>query len=161
MAHAVLITLHATAGVIAFGTGCAALRRGGYFTAYLWSLMAMVGFLALAVGVDWPTLSTPERGVFTAFIALGGYVVWRAEQARRLRRATDPVARARLTDHVGFGLVALFDGFVVILALDIGAPGWVATGAGIAGVAGGHHAIDSVKRRIAGAPGWPRRRLRA
>ncbi len=145
MWHTVFITLHAAAGVIAFTAGCLALRRPAFLTGYLWSLVALVGFLAVVVALDWLVPATDARALFVAFLGLGGYMIWRAVQAYRLRLATDAVQRARLVGHIGFTLIALFDGFVVVLALDLGAPMWLIIVAAVAGIAVGHITVERIK----------------
>lgn len=147
MGHTVLIAAHAAAGLGAFTAGCLALTRRSYFTVYFWSLVFLVVFLAVAV--DWAGLDTASRIVFAAFTGVGGYMVWRAVQARRLQQATSLQQRARRIDHIGFSLVALFDGFVIILALDLGAPSWLAIMIALAGVAAGHTTLRRLKRQLA------------
>jgi len=149
MGHTVLIAAHTAAGLAAFAAGCLALTRRSYFTVYLWSLIFLVAFLAAAVAVDWAGLDTASRAVFAAFAALGGYMIWRAVQARRLQQATSLQQRARRIDHIGFSLVALFDGFVIILALDLGAPSWLAIVVAVAGIAAGHTTLRRLKRQLA------------
>lgn len=145
----VFITLHAAAGVIAFAAGCLALRWRGYLTVYFWSLVAMVGLLAVAVAVDWPGLSTATRVLFAALLGLAGYMIWRAVQARRLQPAAGPGQQARAFDHIGFTLIALFEGFVVILTLDLGAPVWLVVAVAVAGVAVGRATLTQIKGRMA------------
>jgi hypothetical protein len=49
---------------------------------------------------------------------------------------------------LGFTLVALLDAFVVIGALDLGAPGWLVGLVAIAVAAMGHAWITRLKRRL-------------
>ncbi len=149
MWHTVLIAAHAAAGLAAFAAGCLALTRRSYFTVYLWSLIFLVAFLAAVVVVDWAGLDSASRTVFAAFTALGGYMIWRAVQARRLQRSTSLQQRARRIDHIGFTLVALFDGFVIILALNLGAPAWLTIVIAAAGIAAGHTTLRRLKRQLA------------
>ncbi len=149
MEHTVLIAAHTAAGLGAFTAGCLALTRRSYFTVYFCSLVFLVVFLAAVVAVDWTGLNTASRAVFAAFTGLGGYMIWRAVQARRLQQATSLQQRARRIDHIGFSLVALFDGFVIILALDLGAPSWLAIVVAVAGIAAGHTTLRRLKRQLA------------
>lgn len=148
MGHNLLITAHAAAGLAAFATGCLALTRRSYFTVYLWSLVSLVVFLA-AVAIDWAGLNSASRAVFAAFTVLGGYMIWQAVQARQLQRSTSLQQRGRRIDHIGFTLVALFDGFVIIAALDLGAPAWLAIPIAVAGIAAGHTTLRRLKRQLA------------
>jgi hypothetical protein len=151
MVHAALITAHAASGIIAFAAGCAAIWRRRAFRVYLWSLVALVALAAAAVAADWPGLGTGSRVVFAALTALGGYLIWRAALARRLLPAGPGRPPTRYLDHLGFTLIALFDGFAVIAVLSAGGPGWLAAAAGVAGVAAGRVAIGRLKARIAAA----------
>lgn len=148
MVHTAFITLHAAAGIIAFTAGCLALRKRAYMTIYFWSLIALVVSLAAVVVLDWAGLDTVSRALFAALLGFGGFLIWQAVQARRLPTG-DPELRARVIDHVGFTLIALFDGFVIILALDLGAPVWSAIVVAVAGVAVGRTAIELGTRRVA------------
>lgn len=149
MPHSLLIALHTAAGVIAFGAGSSAIIRRAALAPYFWSLTGCIGLLAAVAGVDWAGLDTTSRAVFCAFIAVGGYLIWRAGKARRLWPAGAGKPPARYLGHLGFTLAALFDAAVVIAALDAGAPTWalIVAGAGIA--AAGHRAIHMLKTRLA------------
>jgi hypothetical protein len=74
-------------------------------------------------------------------------MLWRGTRARRIA-ATSPQRSARELDHLGFTLVALFDAFVVIGALDLGAPGWLLGVVAIAVAAIGHAWITRLKSRL-------------
>jgi hypothetical protein len=150
MLHTLLISLHAASGFVAFTAGCLAIRRRSFFPVYLWSLASLLVFLVLAVATDWPQLDPVARILFAAFVAFGGVMVWQALQARH--KLPEPHARptAAYLDHLGFTLVALFDGFVVILALDVGGAAWMAAVAGVLGAVAGHLALRALKARTAG-----------
>lgn len=150
MWHTVFIILHTLAGVIAFVAGCVAIRRGSLFATYLWSMVGMVLFLVLAIAVNWGELDTPTRILFSAFFVLGAVMVWRAAQARRLVPSGSTGPSRRYIDHVGFTLVALFDAFVVITVLDLGAPGWAVAAAGVLVAIAGHFALRAYSAGLAG-----------
>jgi hypothetical protein len=163
MLQAVLISLHAASGLVAFAAGCLALRRRPFFPVYLGALASLLGFLVLAVASDWPQLDQAARILFTAFIAFGGLMAWQAVEARRLLPAPHARPTAAYLDHLGFTLVALFDGFVVIVAIDLGAAAGLAAAVGGLGAVAGHVALRAVKARTAAravAPG-PRARPRS
>jgi hypothetical protein len=86
--------------------------------------------------------------------ALGGYLIWRAVQARRLLPVGPARPSARYLDHLGFTLVALFDGFAIIAVLTAGGPAWLAVVVGVLGAAAGHVAISRLKART-GTAGDP------
>jgi hypothetical protein len=146
--HTVLIACHAGAGTIAFAAGCVAVTRRTAFGVYFAAPVAVVVFLAVAVGLDWPRLGVGPRVLFAVLTALGGYVLWRGERARRLLGAGTTRQRTRYLDHIGFTLVALFDGFAIIAVITAGGPGWLAAVLGVTGVVVGHLAIRYLKGRL-------------
>jgi hypothetical protein len=143
MWHTVLIATHAGAGGIALLAGCVTIARRALFGVYFGALVAMEVFLVLAVAVDWAAIGTSARILFGAFALLGLFMVWRANQARRM-----PLGRGYV-EHVGFTLVALFDAFIVILVLNLGAPVWLVAGSGILVAVAGHVVLRAVHRRLA------------
>jgi hypothetical protein len=149
MLHMALISLHAACGVLAFAAGCLAVRRRSFFPVYLWSLAGLLVFLVLAVATDWAQLDPVARILFTVFAAFGGVMGWQALEARRTLPEAHAAPSAAYLDHLGFTLVALFDGFVVILAIDLGAVAWMAAVVGALGAVAGHLALRAVKARSA------------
>ncbi len=147
MWHTVFIAVHAAAGTLAFVAGCLALRRGTLFGTYLWSLVAMVVFLALAVTVEWSLLDTATRLIFTGFVALSGFMLWRAARARSIRPASAGPS-SRYVEHVGFTLVALLDAFLVVAALNLGAARWVVATVGVLVAAAGHVVLRAGRDRL-------------
>ncbi len=147
MLHAVLIALHATAGLVALIAGGLAITRRRAFGLYFWSLAWCLGALAAVVADDWGGRDTTSRVPSLAFLALGGFMLWRAVQARRLL-SRPPTPSPRYLDHLGFTLVALLDAFIVIAVLDLTELGWLAATIGVAGAAAGHRALASTKRRL-------------
>ncbi len=153
-AHDTFIALHALAGVNGFVVGCAlvfgpeAVPKRSLFDLYLWSLVALVVFLAGAIAAHWQHLGGTERLTFSALFVLGLYMLHRARQAR-LALSTRPEGwRNVYLDHVGFTLISLFDGFVIVSAIDFGAPGWVVGAVAILGVVGGVWAVGKAKSRV-------------
>lgn len=156
MLHILVISLHAASGLVAFAAGCLAIRRRRFFPVYLWSLASLLVLLVLAVAADWPQLDPVARILFSVFVAFGGVMAWQALEARRrLPEPNEPPTAAYL-DHLGFTLVALFDGFVVILALDLGGTAWMAAVVGGLGAVAGHLALRAVKGRVVPRPGAAR-----
>jgi hypothetical protein len=153
MIHDVLIAIHALGGVVAFGTGCRLIWRppaspkSTSLTLYLWSMVVLVAFVIVVVLYDWPRLGVTERVAFSALDVLALYMAWRAHQARQLSRHRAGDWWLRFTDHIGFTLIGLFDGFVIITAIDLGAPAWLVAVPAILGVVGGNLAVDAVKGR--------------
>lgn len=69
-------------------------------------------------------LPSMTQMIFGGLAILGLYMIWRAVQALSVlqERPGDQVA---VIDHSGFNLIALFDGFAIISAIDLQAPGWL------------------------------------
>ena len=100
----------------AAGVLCIPLQAPGSwrFRVYAGSLMAMLGFVAAAIGVSWADLELTLRLFFSGQFGLGLYLAWRAYRARaRLRR---PVSgwRPRYLDDVGLTLISLLEGLVIV-----------------------------------------------
>jgi hypothetical protein len=157
MLHTLLIILHAVSGVAAFFFGALILPRRArpmptaiHFLLYLVTLWLMVLFLIVAVALDWRTLDGATRALYAALTALAVYTGWRGWQARREREGRADGWRVRYVDDVGFTLITLFVGFVIISALDVGAPVWVGVGSGVVAILLGRRGIDWEKTRING-----------
>lgn len=152
MWHTVFVALHAVAGLTALAAGCAAITLPALLPAHFWSLVAQVVFVGVALGIDWSGLGLAPRVLFAALVALGCYMVWHGARARELApRNRDERPSGRYLDHLGFTLVALLDGFFVVLVLDLGAPGWAAAVVGVGIAVGGHFAIRALKVTLATA----------
>lgn len=155
--HAALIALPTIAGLTALVVGGVATRRASFFGTYFWSLTACILLLAAIIAVDWSELGASSRAPFTAFVALGAYMIWRARQARRLLPTMSDQLSPRYLDHLGFTLVALLDAFIVLLVLGLGAPPWLLVSIGVLIAAGGHCTIIALERRLTSttsAPGY-------
>jgi hypothetical protein len=153
MLHDLFIGAHAAAGVIAFIAGCLALRppyQGvtTIFRVYLGTLCLMVLFLLAVEGVDWGTLSTDVRLLYVALSALALYTVWRGWRALQDLRHEGGDRSAAYVDNIGFTLIVLFDGFVIVGAIDLGAPVWAVVVIGVLGVLVGRQAISWTKARV-------------
>ena len=130
------IGLHATAAVVALVLGVRLLLQASRrhlptgFPSYYAGIVVMAAALPVAVALDWADLEVATRVAFAALCVLAGTMVWEADRARRfLRRSSHgSMSSARsgaFVEAVGFTVIALLDGFAVITALDLGAPGWL------------------------------------
>lgn len=147
-----LIGLHAIAGAAALIAGGLMLgvRRTPspvMFMTYLTALCVMVGALLVAVAIDWTSLEIAARIVYSVLVALAGYMIYRALHALRLLRGISERVVPRYIDDVGFTLISLFDGFVIVGAIDLNAPMPVVVGLGIFGVIAGIAGVNIVKKR--------------
>lgn len=151
------ITLHALRGLVALVVGISVLHppdRGGSlrFLAYLGALWAMVLFLAVAVVTDWPSLDATSRILYAALTIFALYIGGRGWSARHRVRHRAPGWQGRNLDDVGFTLISLFAGFVIVSALDLGAPAWLVILIGLCSVFGGRLAIGRVRARWLAEP---------
>ena len=145
--HILLIVLHAVTATVAFVAGLAVIRppadpASPLVRLWAWSLVAMLVFVAGAIAVSWGDLSGITRIVYLGLLGLGAAMVGRAWLAGRA-----PERSAAWIHHVGFTLIALFDGFVIVAAIDLGAPPWLAVAVGVAGVLIGRWWVDRVRPR--------------
>jgi hypothetical protein len=154
MLHTTMIVLHAAAGVVAFVAGCLALfppgdnrRAPQVFQVYLVSLGLMIVFLVGAMAAHWQQLSTAERVIFSGLFLLALYMGWRALSARGLLGRRSEQWRLPYMEHIGFTLIALWDGFVIVLAIDLGAPGWLVIVLAVLGVVVGNRALHWAEAR--------------
>ncbi len=150
MLHNLLIAAHAALAVAAFFLGViAVLRPAGQmstmFRVYLAALWLMVLFLITVVLVDWTGLDPISRIVYSALLALAVYTGWRGwSAAQDLQNRAGDWQSAYIED-VGFTLIALFDGFVVVGSIDLGAPIALVVAIGVLGVAAGRYGIQRLK----------------
>jgi hypothetical protein len=154
MLHTAMIGLHAAAGVAAFVAGCLALfppnaeqRAQRLLGVYLVSLWLMLVFLLAAIAAHWRQLGPAQQMIFGGLFLLGLYMGWRALSARGLLRRRSGQWRLPDMGHIGFTLIALWDGFVIVLAIDLGTPGWLVGVLAVLGVLVGHRALRWAEAR--------------
>lgn len=141
----VMITLHAAAGVAAFVVGVVVLQPGQagrhrwLLPALLWLLVALVVTMVGAMAAHWTDLPAATQIAFSGLVGLGAYMLYRARRAL--------AAAESAVDDVGFLLISLFDGFVIVTALDLGAPPWAVAIVAGAAVVVGHRAVQQAKRK--------------
>jgi hypothetical protein len=86
--------------------------------------------------------------IFGGLFILLVYMIWRAVQAVTVLQKQQQDSQLKVIDHVGFVLISLFDGLVIVTALDIQAPGWLIAVVAVGGVALGIFAITVRKRTL-------------
>lgn len=125
----VMITLHTLAATVAFGAGIAALspararRHGWLVPVFLGSLVGMALFVIGAMAAHWSDLGGLNQIVFAGLAGLALFMVYRGVRAY-LAVGRQGFDRERYMHDVGFVLISLFNGFVIVGAIDLGAPGW-------------------------------------
>jgi len=145
--HTFAIVVHATSAIAAFIIGIVlifqrnTLRQLQLARALLVLLILMEVFLVIAILSHVTSLPTITQIIFGGLVILGGYMIWRAVQAVTVLTKQQQEDQLKVIDHVGFVLISLFDGFAIVSALDLQAPGWLvaviavgAVGVGIFGI---------------------------
>lgn len=152
MTHAIAIWTHTVCAMTALGAGVLVLRRD---TGRIWhagALVAMTAALAVAMASGWGAYSSdPVRLTFLGLGVLALVMVARAVAALRARRSA-------ALEHVGFNVIALVTGGLVVPALRLG---WGSVGAiaSVAvGVAGTRWFVRRSLARARDRPGEPRRK---
>ena len=146
-----MILLHASAGVAAFVVAVVALRpprarRHPWMLELLAGLLvALVVFMVGAMVAHWSDLDGASQVVFTCLVGLGGYMVYRAVHARRLMAAPPPGAMSRYVGDVGFVMIALFEGFVIVAAIDLGAQVLAVVAIAVVGLVAGTRVVGRAK----------------
>jgi cell division protein FtsW (lipid II flippase) len=153
-----MIVLHAVAALGAFAAGVAAIdpRRASShprtLPALVGLLVAMTLFMIGAMAAHWSDLPGASQAAFSALVGLALYMVHRAMHASSLTHHDAHGHETRHVDDLGFILIALFDGFVIVAAIDLGAHVWIVTPLGVLAVLVGHRAIQRFKSRLATPP---------
>jgi hypothetical protein len=152
--HNVLIALHAASATLSFIAGCwliffpRQLSNGQLLALYWWTLVASIVLLAAAILSYLTEYSSIERIVFPALFVLGIYMLYRAQSARR-RLQTQPTGwKHDAIEHIGFTLISLFEGFIIVSGLNSGLPGWLVALIAILGVLLGRWLIGTAQRRV-------------
>lgn len=146
-----MIILHTVAGAAAFAVGVVALqpervRRHTWLPTLLAVLVTgLVVFMVGAMAAHWGDLNAAARTVFCVLTVLALYMLHRALRARAASAHLTGPGQGRYMDDVGFVLVALFNGFVIVSALDLNAPSWAVGSLVLLAVLVGHHAIAQAK----------------
>jgi len=152
--HNVLIILHATAAAISFFAGCfliLSLRQASnqrLFSLYWWFLIGMVVLLISAMLVYWNEYSGTERIVFPVLLGLGMFMLNRAHNASRLLKVQQNGWKLGYIENIGFTLISLFEGFVIVTVLNAGGPGWLVALLAILGVLVGRWVIGLAQRKV-------------
>lgn len=152
--HNVLIILHATAATISFFAGCLLIFFPTYtsnqriFSLYWWSLIGMVILLMSAILIYWTQYSTIERIIFPGLLGLGLYMLYRARSANRLLGTQQNEWKQGYIEHIGFTLISLFEGFIIVSGLNSGIPGWLVAATAVIGVLVGRWSIGFAQKRV-------------
>ena len=75
-------------------------------------------------------------------------MIWRAVQAVTVLTKQNQADQLKVIDHVGFVLISLFDGFAIVSALDLQAPGWLVAVIAVGAVGVGIYGINVRKKTL-------------
>lgn len=145
-----MIIFHAAAGVISFITGIfllspkRAIKYPFVFPIYLLSLIGLIVFMIGAMIAHWTEISMTEQILFSGLVILGLYMFYRATEARRLL-AMKQQYQGKYIDAIGFTLISLFDGFVIVGAIDLKFPVWGVIIGAVAAIFLGNILIERAK----------------
>lgn len=152
MVHEIMIILHAGSAVLCFVFGSLTLRPGTSYDAqqrlygyYLVMLTAMIVFLAGAIVAHASRLEALQRVIFPGLFLLSVYMLFRGVQARAVLMARSATRFPRYVDHIGFTLIALFEGFIIVSGIDVGAPPWLTAAAAVLGVLVGNRTLHRIQ----------------
>lgn len=152
--HSALIILHATTATIAFFAGVLLIVSQTYatnkaiFRIYLWTLIAMTILLAGAILVYWNEYSDVERIVFPALLGLSIFMVFRGWGAGLVLATLQANWELGYIEHIGFTLISLFEGFIIVSGLNAGFPPWLVTLVAVLGLLVGRWSLGRAKRRV-------------
>lgn len=148
-----MIILHTIAATVAFGTGLGVLsparvrRHDWLLPVFLGCLAGMTVFVVGAIAFHWSDLSGLTRAVYAGLVALAIFMLYRGARAYTAF-TSQAFDSGRYVDDVGFVLISLFDGFVIVLAIDLGAPGWLVGVVAVVSVVAGVQLLHQAKARV-------------
>lgn len=151
--HTLAIVLHALSATGAFIIGIVllfqsnTLRQLQLARAVVVLLILMEVFLVIAIISHFNNLPTIKQLVFGGLAILLLYMIWHALQAVSVLRE-QPANQGAVIGHIGFVIISLFDGFAIVTAIDLQAPGWLVAVIAVGAVALGIYAINVRKKMI-------------
>lgn len=147
------VAMHALAATGAFVAGALAIRperaqrRPWTPSALVALVVCMLATMILATASHWADLDASSRSVFVALAGLGAYLVYRSGRAAVAFRAP-PLDEDRYVTDIGFVLISLWNGFVIVTAIDLGASPWVVAAVTVVAVVLGQRSIHAIKRGL-------------
>ena len=72
---------------------------------------------------------------------------YRAWKANRVAKARQGTWKPDSIEHIGFVLISLFEGFIIVTVLNAGGPWWLVAILAVSGLVFGRWAIGQAKRR--------------
>lgn len=152
--HTSFIYLHAAAGVISFIAGVILITLNRQpaspvlFGVYFGFLAGLVAFLSGAMLVNWSEYTLIERVLFAGLFILSLFMLYRAQKASRMLKTRPNGWEEVYIEHIGFTLISLFEGFIIVTVINIGGPSWLVGVLAILGIVLGRRMIGSAKSRL-------------
>jgi NhaP-type Na+/H+ or K+/H+ antiporter len=154
----VLVVIHASAGVGGLLTGLAALsppshldNRGWVRRLYQLCIAILLVSMVVLVAIDWNGLDVGGRVAFSGLTALGAVMAYRIARASREAARQEPRWQDRYIRHVYFTYISLWEGFVILPALNLPLPQLSVPLVAIAVLLIGHVLIARYRSRILAA----------
>jgi cobalamin synthase len=122
--------------------------RTWYRWLYLLCIVMLVASLVPLVTTDGAGLDVGGRIAFTALTVLGIVMVFRIILAGRVASARQGDWQKRYINHVYFTYISLWEGFVILPALNLPLPQLTVPAVAVAVLLIGHMLIARYKRRI-------------
>jgi hypothetical protein len=114
---------------------------------YILSLVFLVIYMVTATVAHWVLLNDIERIAFPALGLLGWYMLFRGWQSFMEWYVPFEGWEARLVGHVGFNLISMLEGFIIVAAIDLRSPAWLVAILAIAGAVGGSIFVGRLRSR--------------
>jgi hypothetical protein len=151
--HTLAIVLHALNATGAFIIGIVllfqnnTLRQLQLARAVVVLLILMEVFLVIAIILHFNSLPALKQLIFGGLAILLLYIIWHAVQAVSVLQE-QPANQGAVIGHIGFVLISLFDGFAIVTAIDLQAPGWLVAVIAVGAVVLGIYAINVRKKML-------------
>ena len=151
--YATLINTHAFAATVSLISGLVVITSRKHlvdrrlFSVYLWTLVGMTVFLTGAMLMRWPGYASTERITFSGLLVLALYMLHRAFRAQALIEARQNDWKREYIHHIGFTLISLFEGFIIVALINLKTAGWIIAIVAILSVLVGRRTIDLAEAR--------------
>lgn len=151
--YAIFINIHALTATVSLISGLVIITSQKYFvnrrlfSVYLWTLVGMTIFLTGAMLTQWAVYASTEQIAFSGLFVLALYMLYRAFRAQTLIEARQNDWRHEYIHHIGFTLISLFEGFIIVALINLETTGWIIAIVAILGVLVGRRAIDMAETR--------------
>jgi hypothetical protein len=155
MLRTTLVVIHAASGVGGLITGWASLSpprpgdgRGWWRRLYLVCIAALVASVVVLVAIDWASLDAGARVAFGGLTVLGAVMTYRIARARGEASARVMGWEGRYFDHVAFTYISLWEGFVILPALNLPLPQVSVPAAAVVVFVVAHGLLTRYKQRV-------------